>query len=121
MLSVGWIGLGAMGLGMARSAARAGHRVIGHTRGKPEHNRLVEEGGTLSPDLGMVVADADVVCINVFSAEQVREVLYGQRVLERLASGVVLILHTTSDPAFARQLGLDAPAGVEVVDAAFSG
>jgi len=120
-MRIGWIGLGAMGLGMARRAACAGHTVIGHTRGREAHKALLTDGGSLSSDLTTVVTDADVVCINVFNDEQVRSVLYDDGVLASLPAGSTLIVHTTSSPALARQLQDDAPTGVSVVDAAFSG
>ena len=110
-----------MGLGMARSAVRAGHLVTGHTRGNPEHARLAAEGGRLNEDVSAVVADKDVVCVNVFDANQVADVLYQNGVLARLAPGTVLILHTTSPPHLAIGIARDAPAGVAVVDGAFSG
>ena len=120
-MRVGWIGLGAMGLGMARCAARAGHQVTGHTRGRPEHQALAADGGRLSKRLDEIVGDADAVCINVFNDDQVRSVLYGDGALGKLRPGALLVVHTTGDPALSRQLQADAPAGVEVVDGAFSG
>ncbi|CAN7320300.1 NAD(P)-dependent oxidoreductase [Phenylobacterium sp. LjRoot219] len=120
-MRIGWIGLGAMGLGMARCAARAGHEVTGHTRGRPEHQALVADGGRLSPDLDAVAASAEILCINVFNDEQVRGVLYDEGVLGKLQPGAMLVIHTTGAPDLSRQVQADAPAGVEVVDGAFSG
>lgn len=120
-MRIGWIGLGAMGLGMARCAARAGHEVLGHTRGAPAHQELVADGGRLSPDLHAVAAHAEVLCVNVFNDDQVRSVLYEDGVLAQLRPGVILVVHTTGAPDLSRRLQADAPDGVEVVDAAFSG
>lgn len=120
-MRVGWIGLGAMGLGMACCAARAGHQVTGHTRGRPEHQALAADGGQLSASLDEVAGQAEALCVNVFNDDQVRSVLYGDGVLGRLQPGALLVVHTTGDPALSRQLQADAPKGVEVVDGAFSG
>jgi 3-hydroxyisobutyrate dehydrogenase len=117
---VGWIGLGMMGLGMAKCATRAGFAVVGHTRGRPEHVGLIEAGGRLSDDLADIVA-ADVLCVAVFTDDQVREILYGDGVLARLRPRAVLVIHTTGDPALSQRIAADAPAGVMVVDGAFSG
>jgi 3-hydroxyisobutyrate dehydrogenase-like beta-hydroxyacid dehydrogenase len=119
-MRIGWIGLGTMGLGMARCAARAGHEVLGHTRGRAEHLSLVADGGRLSNDL-VEVAAAPFVCINVLAEAQLRDVLYTQGVLNRLTSGTIMIIHTTSSPALTQHIQSDAPAGVDVIDAAFSG
>jgi 3-hydroxyisobutyrate dehydrogenase-like beta-hydroxyacid dehydrogenase len=120
-MRIGWIGMGAMGLGMARCAARAGHEVVAHTRGRPEHQALVADGGRLSRNFEEVASGAEVLCINVFDDDQVRSVLYADRVLAMLRPGSVLVIHTTGAPELSRRLQADAPAGVEVVDGAFSG
>ena len=119
-MRVGWIGLGAMGLGMARCAARAGHQVTGHTRGRAAHQALADDGGRLSESLDEVARDADVLCVNLFNDDQVRSVLYGDGVLAKLKPGALLVIHTTGDPALSRRLQADAPS-IEVVDGAFSG
>jgi 3-hydroxyisobutyrate dehydrogenase-like beta-hydroxyacid dehydrogenase len=120
-MKIGWIGLGKMGLGMARCAARAGYEVVGHSRARPEHQALVTDGGSLTLDYPDIAGNSDVVCINVFNDEQVRSVCYDDGVLAQLKRGTVLVVHTTSDPSLSRQLQTNAPRGVEVVDGAFSG
>lgn len=120
-MRVGWIGLGMMGLAMARRAARAGHAVTGHTRGRDEHLALIADGGRLSGDLREVIDGADAVCINVFDDEQVRKVLHDDGLLATLQSGTVLVIHTTGDPALSRSVAAEAPPGVELLNGAFSG
>jgi 3-hydroxyisobutyrate dehydrogenase len=120
-MQIGWIGLGNIGLGMACCAARAGHQVTGHSRGRIEHQALVTSGGRLTSEYLEVVSDADVVCINLFNDDQVRSVLYDCNVLQRLRPDSILVVHTTGEPALSRRLQADAPVGVEVVDGAFSG
>lgn len=120
-MRVGWIGLGMMGLAMARCAARAGHDVLGVTRGRPEHRALPDDGGRLSTDLAEVVAHAELLCLNLFDDAQLRELLDGERLLARLRPGTILVIHTTGDPALSRDLAAAAPPGVEVIDGAFSG
>ena len=90
-------------------------------RGKPEHRILEAEGGQLNLDLLAVAADKEVVCINVFDAGQMEDVLYANGVLGQLAPGTVLILHTTSAPQLAIDIARHAPPGVTVIDGAFSG
>jgi len=120
-MRIGWIGLGAMGLGMARCAARAGHEVVAHTRGRPEHQAVVDEGGRLSRNFEEVASGAEILCINVFNDQQVQSVLYDDGVLAMLRPDAILVVHTTGAPELSRRLQADAPAGVEVVDGAFSG
>ena len=119
-MRVGWIGLGQMGLAMAACAARAGHRVVGHTRGNPAHHALVEAGGTLESDAVAVASGCEILCINVFTDAQVREVLLDGGVLAAMRPGAILVIHTTGDPALAAEVGRRAPAN-PVLDGAFSG
>ncbi|MCB2076154.1 MAG: NAD(P)-dependent oxidoreductase [Novosphingobium sp.] len=120
-MRIGWIGLGAMGLGMARCSARAGHAVVGHTRGNPAHAGLIADGGRLERDLAATVTGCDLVCLNLFDTAQVEDVLFGQALLAGLAPGTSLVLHTTSAPHLATGIASAAPTGVTVIDAAFSG
>lgn len=119
-MRVGWIGLGMMGLPMARNAARAGFSLIGHTRGREEQQALVADGGALTRD-AVACAAADILCLCLFDDAQVRSVLYEGGVLAAMRAGSVLVVHTTGDPALSRRLAADAPRGVAVVDGAFSG
>lgn len=120
-MRVGWIGLGMMGLAMARCAARAEHDVVGFTRGRPDHEVLRENGGRLSGDLAAVAGHAEVLCVNVFDDAQVRQLLYAEGLLALLRPGTILVIHTTGNPELARTIAAEAPPGVEVVDGAFSG
>ena len=118
---IGWIGLGEMGLKMALNAQRKGFHVVGHTRGRPQHAELAEAGGELVGDPRAVARGAAVVCVNVFTDDQVRAVLFDDGVLSAMQPGAVLVIHTTGDPALAQEAARRAPQGVEVVDGAFSG
>ena len=72
------------------------------------------------PDAGR---DADVVIVCVYSDTEVDEVaLGGDGLIESMAPGAVLALHTTGSPATARRLAeAGAARGVKVVDAPVSG
>lgn len=120
-MRVGWIGLGMMGLAMARCAARAGHDVVGLTRGRPDHRALLDDGGRLSTALDEVIEHAEVLCLNLFDDAQLRELLEGEGLLARLRPGTILVVHTTGSPDLSRGLAAAAPPGVEVIDGAFSG
>lgn len=120
-MRVGWIGLGMMGLAMARGAARGGHDVIGFTRGRSEHRALLDDGGRLAIELQAVADHAEALCINVFDDSQLRQLLYADGLLAALHPGTLLVVHTTGDPRLVRALADEVPAGVEVIDGAFSG
>ena len=68
-----------------------------------------------------LAAGCDLCVLCVFSDAQVREIVFGQGLLAALRPGSVLAIHTTGSPSLARHIAQAAPAGVEVLDACFSG
>jgi 3-hydroxyisobutyrate dehydrogenase len=119
-MQIGWVGLGEIGMHMARRALAAGHELIAYDRGAGKAE-VAAAGGQLSGDYREVARDADVVGLCLFSDAQVRDVMFDQGMLAAMKPGAVLAVHTTGSPVLARELGERAPAGVAVLDACFSG
>jgi 3-hydroxyisobutyrate dehydrogenase-like beta-hydroxyacid dehydrogenase len=119
-MKVGWIGLGNIGALMAARVLGAGHELAAYARGAGQE-AVASAGGKLTKDYLAVASDCDVLGVGLFSDAQVREVLFDQGVLAVLSPGAVLAVHTTGSPALARELAERAPAGVETLDACFSG
>ena len=72
---VGVIGLGQMGLPIARNLMARGFRVTGYRRsGSPE---LVREGGTMAASPAEVAASSDVLLSIVPTAEDAEEIICG--------------------------------------------
>ncbi len=117
------IGLGSMGLGMARSLMRAGFGVAGCDVAAASVARLTAEGGrgTASPDTA--VRGADVVVCVVVNADQTEAVLFGEGgCAEAMAPDAVFVSCATMDPARARALAARLEAsGRHYLDAPMSG
>src|SRR5262245_57946920 len=76
-MRVAFIGLGNMGLGMARNLLRAGiATTVFDIRGEPVAS-AVSAGATAAASCADAAARADVVCVATFSEQQVRDVLTG--------------------------------------------
>jgi 3-hydroxyisobutyrate dehydrogenase-like beta-hydroxyacid dehydrogenase len=120
VMKIGWIGLGQIGTPMALRSAAAGHAVTAHVRRpRPE---LADSGLMLSTHLGQVLADKDVVCVNVFDDAQLKAIFFESNALSRMQDGALLIVHTTGSPSLAREIHRAAKGlGIEAVDATFSG
>ena len=69
-MHVGWIGLGRVGMQMALVTLAAGHEVTGHSRSFDRHAEVEAAGGKLCASATETVRDADIVCVNVFSEQQ---------------------------------------------------
>jgi 3-hydroxyisobutyrate dehydrogenase-like beta-hydroxyacid dehydrogenase len=123
-LSLGFLGLGAMGEPMVRSLLRAGFPVtIAAYRRRDALQRLVSEGATQASGPAEVAARSNVLITCVPDAPQVEEVLFGDGgAAQGLAAGSVTIDMSTISPiasqCFAERL---AAAGVDFVDAPVSG
>jgi L-threonate 2-dehydrogenase len=93
---VGIIGLGKMGLPIARNLIERGFTVIGYRRsGSPE---LVQAGGTVAGSPAEVAAGADVLLSILPGAREVEEVIGGpDGTLAAMRSGTVHIEMTTVD------------------------
>ncbi|GAB6851834.1 L-threonate dehydrogenase [Paraburkholderia kururiensis] len=121
--NVGVIGLGAMGLGVARSLLRAGFRV--HACDVRAHvlEAFAAEGGVACATPADVAAQCDVVITLVVNAAQTETVLFGEHgAVAAMKPGSVVIASATVAPDFAVALGkrIEA-AGVQMLDAPVSG
>ncbi|MBA2945782.1 L-threonate dehydrogenase [Streptomyces himalayensis] len=120
---VGVVGLGAMGLGMARSLRNAGYDVGVHDLRPDVAETFARDGGTAFATAGDLAAAVDVLLSVVVNAAQVESVLFGaDGAADRLREGAVFVMCSTVDPAWSAQLeGRLAEKGVLYLDAPISG
>jgi 3-hydroxyisobutyrate dehydrogenase-like beta-hydroxyacid dehydrogenase len=123
---VGFVGLGVMGLPMARNLARAGFTVCGWARRPEAVERGRAEGIEMRPSLAEVAVASDVVITMVTTSEDVVEVAIGEvgegGLLESMAAGSVLVDMSTVAPEVSRRVAaVAASRGVAFLDAPVSG
>ncbi|CAM5595971.1 L-threonate dehydrogenase OS=Streptomyces antimycoticus OX=68175 GN=SSPO_095030 PE=3 SV=1 [Streptomyces antimycoticus] len=103
---VGVVGLGAMGLGMARSLRKAGYEVGVHDLRPEVAEGFARDGGTAFASPGDLAAAVDVVVGVVVNAAQVESVLFGaDGAAARLRPGAVFVMCSTVDPGWSAELG----------------
>jgi 3-hydroxyisobutyrate dehydrogenase-like beta-hydroxyacid dehydrogenase len=125
-MQAAFIGLGNMGLGMARNLLRAGiNTTVFDVRAEPVRV-AVSAGATAAVSCAEAAAHADVVCVATFSEQQVRDVLAGTGtdpgVLARATPGTVVTVHSTISPALVKELAAAATErGVALIDVAMTG
>jgi L-threonate 2-dehydrogenase len=121
--SVGVIGLGSMGLGVARTLLKKGFQVHACDVRQPVVKAFAKQGGVAAANPAEVGANAPVVIVLVVNAEQTEEVLFGRNgAAPRMARGSVVVASATVPPAYAEYLGQRlAPYGIHVIDAPVSG
>ncbi|ARM92457.1 3-hydroxyisobutyrate dehydrogenase-related protein (plasmid) [Rhizobium sp. CIAT894] len=117
------IGLGSMGLGMARSMTRAGLDVVGYDITPAAVDRFITDGGRGAQTPADAAKDADIVVSVVVNGAQTEAVLFGpEGVASTMKAGAVFISSATMDPAVARNLAQRVEAlGLHYLDAPISG
>ena len=113
------VGLGNMGIGMAKNLLQAGFPVIGYDIRADRLDRLAEMGGT--PAQGMKdLAGADVVFVMVLNGKQALDVV--RELMAALRDGATIIVTATIEPAEMRGVA-EALAGskLNLIDSPVSG
>ncbi|MBE9607585.1 NAD(P)-dependent oxidoreductase [Acetobacteraceae bacterium H6797] len=121
--TVGVVGLGNMGLGMAASLRRAGFEVIGHDISEARRQAVEAGGVRFAASLAEVLSAADALVFSLPYAKDVEAVATAPgALLERRDRKVVVIDTSTSDPGTTRRLAARlAEAGHGLLDAPVSG
>lgn len=119
-MRIGWIGLGAIGTNMVLRAMGQRQDVMVFFRGKGL-NAVIAAGAATCDNYRALAAQSDILTLCLFDDAQVRSVLFDDGALAAMTPGSILAIHTTGSPDLAREVGEKAPAGVFVIDAAFSG
>ncbi len=114
------IGLGSMGMGMAKSMLRADHDVVGFDIADAARQAFADAGGTVADSVTAAATDADVVISVVVNAAQTKAVLADA--LPTMAAGGVFVSCATVPPAAAKEMAATVEsAGRLYLDAPISG
>lgn len=119
-MRVGFVGLGVMGLPMARHLVQAGHEVTVASRSRPPVDAAVAIGAADGGDAAGVAAASEVVVVCVPDTPDVEQVVDAMR--PSLQAGHVVVDCSTIDPDVSRAIHADlAASGVAYLDAPVSG
>ncbi|HEX6860470.1 MAG TPA: NAD(P)-dependent oxidoreductase [Caulobacteraceae bacterium] len=120
-MKVAFVGLGVMGYPMAGHLAAAGHEVAVFNRSPEKARRWVaEHGGRAGATVAEAVGGCEFVILCVGNDDDVRGVV--AEALPAMASGGVIIDHTTTSAKVAREMAQAAKAaGRSFIDAPVSG
>ncbi len=123
MERAGFIGLGVMGLPMARNLMKAGYKLTVHDHHPQKQQALVEEGAAAAASGREVAAANDIVITMVPDSPDVEAVYLGPSgVLAGSSHGMTLIDMSSISPAVARRVAQQAAGlGADMLDAPVSG
>lgn len=118
--TVGVVGLGDMGSGMARNLVEHGFDVVGYNRSDAPMKALAAYGGVPADSLADLGAAAGIVFVMVLDGRQAKAVC--DDLAKVLGPGNVVVLTATIDPSEARNIAkaLNA-AGIDMIDSPVSG
>ena len=121
MTKIGFIGLGNMGLPMAKNLTAAGHQVIGFDIVAGAMEEFVAAGGGVGEKIEDCVSDTRALITMLPEGKHV-DAVYNGTVFEYADKDTLLIDCSTIDVDTARSVGLKAKnLGFEMVDAPVSG
>ena len=123
MKKVGLIGLGDMGIGMAKNIVKAGFELTGFDLREERRNMLAELGGKPAASCREVAENSDAVFVMVLNGKQVQDVILGEQgLLEGLKPGSTIIVSATINPSEVKVV--EAPVlekGMKLIDTPVSG
>lgn len=106
--NVGIVGLGAMGMGVARSLLRGGFKTYAFDVRRAALDQIASEGGIACGDLAELGRHCSAVVLLVVNAQQTDSVLFGSDgkpgLADSLAPGSVVLACATVAPAYAKDL-----------------
>ncbi len=122
MTTIGFIGLGAMGLPMAQNLVARGFSVRGFDLRPAARAALATAGGSDAASAAEATRGADAAVLMVVDAAQAEQILFSDGALATLAPGAIVLLMATCPPAAVAAIAARvAAAGFGFVDAPVSG
>lgn len=120
---IAFIGLGIMGLPMAKNLLEAGFEVTGYNRSPQKAEELAAAGGTAAASVAEAAKDADVIITMVPDSPDVQEVTQGEDgIFASAKNGAYWIDNSTIRPDVAMEMADQArQAGIRPLDAPVSG
>lgn len=122
-MTIAFIGIGVMGISMARNLMKGGHSLKVYTRTAEKAAPLAEEGAQQFDSINSCVTDCDAVITMVGFPKDVEEVYLSKGgILDSAMEGALVIDMTTTSPALWRHIAEQArKRGLRPLDAPVSG
>lgn len=122
MTNIGFIGLGAMGMPMAKNLLARGFKVRGYDVRSAATEALVKAGGTRADSAAAALSGADCAVLMVVNAAQAESVLFAEGGLDALPREGIVALMATCPPRAVEALGARViETGRRFIDAPVSG
>jgi putative dehydrogenase len=123
MKRVGIVGLGDMGIGLAKNVLKKGFALTGYDVRQDRREQLSELGGKAVTNCREVAENSEVVLVMVFNGDQVKEVILGKNgLLQGFRPGSTIIITATILPSEIQEVEQQVISkGVNLIDSPVSG
>ncbi len=123
MPTIGFIGLGIMGLPMSKNLVKKGYKVIGYNRSQTAMDALQAAGGTVATSIAQLSEKAQVIITMLPDSPDVKAVALGEGgILHSAKAGTLYIDMSSIEPLVAREVHTALAAkGIRMLDAPVSG
>ena len=119
---IGFIGIGLMGLPMAKNILKAGHNLKAFNRTQSKAETLKEFGAEITTSINEVVKESDVVITMLTDDTAINDVMNSSNFLENLKSGSTVIDMSSIKPTTATKHGKNLNSkNINYLDAPVSG
>ena len=120
--TIGFIGLGQMGFGMARNLVAAGYDVLAYDLASEALEQLAAQGGRKARDIAHIGETCQRVMVMVVNGAQVEAVVCGtDGLLRTMSSGTIMVHSTIALSELRRVAEHTAAHGVTIIDCPVSG
>ena len=103
--SIGFIGLGIMGMPMARDLIKAGFDVTVYNRTRSKAEQLAEEGAGIADSPGELARTCSIIITIISDTPDVKSVILGEHgIIESIQPGSVVIDMSTISPQVTREI-----------------
>lgn len=122
-MNAAFIGLGTMGLGMAKNILKAGHELRVHNRTREKEEALESAGAKRADTPRDAAVGAEVIVVCVSDTPDVQEMIMGENgIIHGAGAGSVVVDMSTISPSATREMAAAlAEKGVRMIDAPVSG
>ena len=123
MRRVGIVGLGDMGIGMARNIMKGGFPLVGYDLQDARLAKMEQAGGTRAASCREVGESSDTVFVMVLNGDQVKDAIFGEDGLSKgMKPGTTIIISATIHPSEVKELVAPAAEkGLHLIDTPVSG
>jgi 3-hydroxyisobutyrate dehydrogenase-like beta-hydroxyacid dehydrogenase len=123
MKKIGIVGIGDMGIGMAKNLLKSEFELTGFDLRKDRLKEFAQSGGKQALNCRKVADNSDAVFVMVLNGKQVKEVVLGENgLLQGLKPGATIIITATINPSEVKELEKPLSVkGINLIDTPVSG